>query len=44
MALHQVAEDWLEGVHAAPLAAREEDLDRVSAAGVLLGRALPRHP
>ena len=43
MALHQVAEGWLEHVHAAALAARDVGLERVGAAGVLLGRVLPRH-
>src|SRR5437879_3539039 len=43
MAFHQVAEGWLEHVHAAPFAARDVDLERVGAAGVLLGRVLPRH-
>src|SRR5437899_2980829 len=43
MALRQVAEGRLQHVRAAPLAAHDVDLERVNAAGVLLGRVLPRY-
>src|SRR5207245_283150 len=40
MARHQVAEGRLKRRHATPLAARDVDLERVGAAGVLLSRVL----